>query len=145
MAIPEKPLTRQEMYLDAIAKKSGGGGSALPSVTSDDNGKVLGVVDGAWAKDDKTFIATYNGHPLVGTPITCENTFSEIVGAYNAGKDVWAYSTVIGIRFRLAGVGYQNNAPAALYFWVVGMSEGKPYRGVLYHYANETIDIYMIA
>lgn len=29
---------------------SGGGGSSLPSVTSEDNGKVLGVVNGAWDK-----------------------------------------------------------------------------------------------
>ena len=28
----------------------GGGGSSLPSVTDSDNGKILGVVDGAWAK-----------------------------------------------------------------------------------------------
>jgi hypothetical protein len=64
MAIPEKPLTRQEMYLDAIAKKSGGGGSALPSVTSDDNGKMLTVVDGAWAADDNRFAGTSAGHTL---------------------------------------------------------------------------------
>lgn len=30
----------------------GGGGSSLPSVTVSDNGKVLGVVEGAWAKMD---------------------------------------------------------------------------------------------
>ena len=28
---------------------AGGGGSSLPTVTSSDNGKVLTVVDGAWA------------------------------------------------------------------------------------------------
>lgn len=33
-------------------KKSGGGGSDLPEVTSADNGKILGVVDGAWNKMD---------------------------------------------------------------------------------------------
>lgn len=30
----------------------GGGGSGLPAVTSSDNGKVLGVVNGEWAKTD---------------------------------------------------------------------------------------------
>lgn len=33
----------------ALIKALGGGGSSLPSVTSTDNGKLLGVVDGAWA------------------------------------------------------------------------------------------------
>ncbi len=33
-------------------KKSGGGGSGLPEVTSADNGKLLGVVNGKWNKMD---------------------------------------------------------------------------------------------
>ena len=33
-------------------KKSGGGGSDLPEVTEADNGKLLGVVNGAWNKMD---------------------------------------------------------------------------------------------
>lgn len=36
-------------YINMI-EVSGGGGSGLPPVTSDDNGKVLGVEDGAWTK-----------------------------------------------------------------------------------------------
>jgi len=50
--IPNRPLTREEQYLDAIARNSGGGGggSSLPAVTAEDNGDVLGVVDGAWGK-----------------------------------------------------------------------------------------------
>lgn len=50
MALPETPVTRTEQYLDAIARGVGGGGSSLPTVTSDDNGDVLTVVEGAWDK-----------------------------------------------------------------------------------------------
>lgn len=35
-----------------LAKNGGGGGSDLPEVTSADNGKVLGVVEGSWNKMD---------------------------------------------------------------------------------------------
>lgn len=37
------PITREEKFLDKIAS-----GGSLPTVTSADNGKVLGVVNGAW-------------------------------------------------------------------------------------------------
>jgi hypothetical protein len=90
MAIPEKPLTRQEMYLDAIAKKGGGGGSALPAVTSADNGKMLTVVDGAWAADDNRFVVTltptaadYSG--------TMDKTVGEIREAWQDGKSIYFY------------------------------------------------------
>lgn len=35
-----------------LARNGGGGGSDLPDVTVDDNGKVLGVVEGSWNKMD---------------------------------------------------------------------------------------------
>ena len=44
-----KELNRIE---EGIASSNGGGGSELPEVTSADNGKVLGVVEGAWGKAD---------------------------------------------------------------------------------------------
>jgi hypothetical protein len=76
------------MYLDAIAKKGSGGGSALPAVTSDDNGKMLTVVDGAWAAADNRFVVTctptaqdYSG--------TMDKTPSEIDEAWNSGKSIW--------------------------------------------------------
>lgn len=41
------------LYDVLLAKKlSGGGGSDLPAVTTDDNGKVMTVVEGAWDKAD---------------------------------------------------------------------------------------------
>lgn len=88
MAIPDKPLTRQEQYLDAIAKAGGGGGSALPSVTTADNGKVLGVVDGAWAAEDKRFVVklTPTAQDYSGT---MDKSIEEISAAYYAGKEIW--------------------------------------------------------
>ena len=40
--------------LNGASSISGGSGSDLPAVTTDDNGKVLGVVEGAWSKYDLT-------------------------------------------------------------------------------------------
>ena len=52
-SVPE-PITRIEQYLNQIADNTagggGGGGSSLPAVTVEDNGDVLTVVEGAWAK-----------------------------------------------------------------------------------------------
>lgn len=45
------PYSRIEvllMELLDVIDPGGGGGSSLPSVTTDDNGKVLTVVEGAW-------------------------------------------------------------------------------------------------
>lgn len=52
-SVPE-PITREEQFLNQIVTNTagggGGGGSSLPAVTSDDNGDVLTVVEGQWAK-----------------------------------------------------------------------------------------------
>lgn len=74
----------------AMIKALGGSGSSLPSVTSADNGKVLGVVDGEWAASEqgKKFIVTatptspdYSG--------TMDKTVAEINAAYEAGQEIW--------------------------------------------------------
>lgn len=60
-----KPLNRIEQYLANIAENGGGGGGAgLPPVTAADNGKVLGVVNGAWAADSR-------GYAIESTETVC--------------------------------------------------------------------------
>lgn len=65
---------------------NGGGGSSLPPVTSSDNGKVLGVVNGAWAADSNLFVVnvTLDAHNMN----VADKTFAEISAAIDAGKQV---------------------------------------------------------
>ena len=72
----------------ALAKKNGSG--SLPSVTSSDNGKVLGVVDGAWAASEqgKKFIVTLTPTDLDYSG-TMDKTVAEINAAYEAGQEIW--------------------------------------------------------
>lgn len=77
--------------MTAVEDASGGaGGISLPDVTADDNGKVLGVVDGAWDKMDApggssercigTFTLPQNANPWIISEDSDGNpfTFSEI-------------------------------------------------------------------
>lgn len=69
--------------------KALGGGSSLPAVTSDDNGKVLGVVNGAWAASEqgKKFIVTLTPTALDYSG-TMDKTVAEINAAYEAGQQI---------------------------------------------------------
>lgn len=95
-AVPE-PITREEHYLNQIVTNTagggGGGGASLPEVTSEDNGNVLTVVEGAWAK------AAPSGGVLVcmvDAQNTLNHTWQEIHDAplavirRNTGGDGWA-------------------------------------------------------
>lgn len=76
-------------WTEMQAGGGGGGGGSLPAVTSSDNGKVLGVVDGEWAASEqgKKFIVTL-------TPTspdfsgTMDKTVAEINAAYEAGQQI---------------------------------------------------------
>ena len=64
----------------------------LPSVTSDDNGKVLSVVDGAWAKatasgGSSVFLVTATFDSDSGYTVT-DKTYSEILEAFENGNYV---------------------------------------------------------
>ena len=85
------PITREEHYFDAIVKNTasggGGGGSSLPAVTSEDNGDVLTVVNGAWDK-----AAPSGGvmiiHLDMGTGVA-DKTWQQVHDALAAGVPVY--------------------------------------------------------
>lgn len=66
---------------------NGGGGSALPEVTSADAGKVLAVNNsGEWAAENKILIVT-------DTEGTGNFTFNDLLSALNAGSIVYLINT----------------------------------------------------
>ena len=73
--------------------KALGGGASLPSVTSADAGKVLGVNDsGVWGAQEpigKKFIVTLTPTALDYSG-TMDKTVAEINAAYEAGQEIWA-------------------------------------------------------
>lgn len=80
---------------DMIAKITaisggGGGGSDLPEVTSEDNGDVLTVVEGAWAKAESVagteFIVQCEKDGVAG--FTTDKTFDEIEVASKNGQRI---------------------------------------------------------
>lgn len=78
------------------AYKAGGGGSSLPAVTSADNGDLLGVVEGAWAKVASTAPMIVTG-TADGSSVTITTALADIKAAFDAGRTV--YLTSMGMRF----------------------------------------------
>ena len=68
-----------ETYALLKGQGGGSGGSDLPSVTADDNGKVLSVVNGAWAADNVFF-------NISATDGVLNKTWTEIYDAISVGK-----------------------------------------------------------
>lgn len=103
-----------EWFMTELKKHvGGGGGSSLPAVTSDDNGDVLQVIEGAWAKgpapeadNDFLIVGTVDGEGN----ITSETSISDILAADTAGKD---------IRLRL--VYTKGNENAIVYGQMIGI------------------------
>lgn len=62
-----------------IAENFPGGGSSLPAVTEEDNGKILVVKDGKWEKDN---LPTYDGSFVV-TPSADNDQTLLTSGKYN--------------------------------------------------------------
>lgn len=84
-----EPVTRIEKLLSEIAENTsgGGGGSGLPAVTSEDNGDVLTVVEGEWAKAAPSgggiLWCTYSGDDITGYGI--DKSYNEIKTAIDNG------------------------------------------------------------
>lgn len=77
--------------IQALAQKTGGGsGSSLPAVTSDDNGKLLTVVEGAWDKAEASGGVEWFNGTISGTTFTLGDNkhLSDIKAALDAGKVV---------------------------------------------------------
>ena len=91
---PPEPITREEMFLSDIAEHEEGQGG-LPAVTSDDNGDVLTVVEGAWAKaaSSATGILEIMLTLDLGTnQWSSDLSFAEILSAYESGAFLYAVS-----------------------------------------------------
>lgn len=114
----------------AMAKKAGGGGggggSSLPAVTSDDNGDLLGVVEGAWAKVEpttggETFTVTLTKEDDIWT---ADKTIAEIVTAHAAGKNCVAVGDYLGAGFTIAvplTVSFNGDEVFAVFSGVLGI------------------------
>lgn len=77
----------------------------LPAVTSEDNGDILTVVNGAWAKavpsgGNNDFVVTYT----LGDTIIADKTFAEIKAAYEAGKNIKVIAPFVDVILTLTRV-----------------------------------------
>ena len=83
------------IWLDKYLNKAeSGGGSSLPAVTSEDNGDVLTVVEGAWDKASPSggggnFVVTFTTEDY--STVTVDKTYAEIISAFNSGANVVGY------------------------------------------------------
>lgn len=74
--------------VDGATLPSGGGGSGLPEVTADDNGDVLTVVSGEWAKATPSGGALLVGLTSNETTLNCDKTAGEIWTAFTGGRTI---------------------------------------------------------
>lgn len=141
-----KPLTEMESAVKyAIDNAGSGGGSGLPDVTSadngsllgvsggewakvaspvpdvtsDDNGDLLGVVEGAWAKVASTapMVVTGTGDT---TSVTITTALADIKAAFNAGRPV--YLQIFDTRLTLVACA-EDNASIFVSFTAVSYDE----------------------
>ena len=84
-----KPLTEMESAVKyAIDNAGSGGGSSLPAVTSADNGSLLGVSDGAWAKVASTAPMVVTGTGDMSA-VTITTSLADIKAEFDAGRTVY--------------------------------------------------------
>lgn len=133
-----QPLMTEETAREILEKIDGGGsGGGLPEVTEDDNGDVLTVVEGAWAKAEASgggvekFIITLNSD---GESMPTSNkTFQEITSAFISGKqlfvdvsDIYGNGYDGGEIIALSGYGYTDGRYLGFRFTTIGQYQGEP-------------------
>lgn len=87
--------------------------SELPDVSADDDGKLLGVTDGAWGKVDKPSGGSsdfvING-TLNDDALTLDKTYAQIQEAVQAGKSAVLKVEVYGVGFVLPLIGKSSSS-----------------------------------
>lgn len=103
------------LYDVLLAKNlSGGGGSDLPAVTTDDNGKVMTVVEGAWDKADvPTELPAVTGADN-GKFLGVANGAWSKVDAPSGGHLYWHTVSVVGSMLLYASIIILNTTPDAI-------------------------------
>ena len=111
-----------------------GGGGGLPAVTSSDNGKVLGVVNGAWTADSNLLVVDWTG-------TNPDKTYAEIVAANNAGKVVIC-NWKVG-QFNQVGV-LVGISDSSAYFAHISSSSGFSMRVINSNGTNTKVSQYLL-
>lgn len=98
-----EPVTRSEHYMDKIAEKMNEASTEVPAVTASDNGKVLSVVDGAWAAAEGggggmlevTFTWTEDPEEPDVWRVSADKSWEEIQEAYASGRFIYGHDAFI--------------------------------------------------
>lgn len=85
---PETILQEIAEDVHTLASGGGGGGSSLPEVTSADNGNVLTVVEGAWAKAEPLGGVLIANYVYGDDGDYVDETYATLKAAFLAGKTV---------------------------------------------------------
>lgn len=135
-----------EKLLAKIEENTRGSGGGLPAVTSEDNGDVLTVVNGAWDKaaPSGTFIVHVTAHwdDDNGAYVVdeCDSTAEEVNHAMMAGKPCFAHIYMAGERpgDGMANIipclsGYEDDESGVVFSLISPVSTGDSSVGVEIH------------
>lgn len=113
-----EPITREERFLDAIAKNGGGSGSGLPPITPESRTEVFEEQSVAFEYFDGFYSATVSGLPLVG---------GELYAVMFDGVRYTLKATDWGEPVTIGNAAYALNEP--------GLDTGEPF--VIVYYTDD--------